>query len=295
MHSRLYYRRGVSFFLVWFNWLAIDMMVRFMDLLFSGFNRARSFALSDLPFFSLGISFLGMYLIWLWAMISSVDVALKRRQQNESPPQQSVPWGVAMSWFCPGSGQIYTGYRQFGFILFVGNIVGILLIIPAYMKFFQDLYLLVENQQLSAQNPYALIHIIREHRIILDYSFGNLIQNTVRYVAIAGAVFGLAHSFLYSVAKWIKPSAGYGIGLFVVGWLCPGSGQLLQKRDKTGWYFFSGYVGSMAVIGFLIKTGFISAIKADTLSWISILIQWGAMIEALLYMIKSKGGADVIS
>ena len=69
----------------------------------------------------------------------------------------------------------------------------------------------------------------------------------------------------------------------------PGSGQLLQKRDKAGWYFFSAYVSSMVLIGLLIKAGFISAINANTLSWVSVLIQWGAMIEALYYMIQSKG------
>jgi len=282
------------FFLVWFNWMVIDIMVRIMDLLFQGLNQSRSSVLSDLPIFSLGISFLGMYYIWLWAMISSVDVAVKHRQKNENSPQASVPWGVAMSWFCPGSGQIYTGYRQFGYILFAGNFLGILLIIPAYSQLFQSISLLVKTEQLSASNPYALINIIREHLIILDYSFGNLIQVTVRYFAIAGTISGLMHGFLHSDDKWIKPSAPYGIGLFAAGWLCPGSGQLLQKRDKAGWYFFAGYIGSILLIGLLIKTSFVSAINADTLAWISVLIQWGAMIEALFCMIRYKGEADVI-
>ena len=282
------------FFLVWFNWIVIDIMVRIMDLLFNTLNQARGSVLSDLPIISLGISFLGMYYIWLWAMISSVDVAVKHRQKNESSPQASVPWGVAMSWFCPGAGHMYTGYRQLGYILLVGNLLGILLIIPAYMQLFQSISLLVKNEQLSTQNPYALINIIREHLIILDYSFGNLIQETVRYFAIAGTISGLTRGSLFSDDKWIKPSAAYGIGLFAAGWLCPGSGQLLQKRDRAGWNFFAGYVGSIFLIGLLIKTGFISAINADTLSWISILIQWGAMIEALFFMIKSKGEADVI-
>jgi uncharacterized protein DUF6677 len=282
------------FFLVWFNWIVIDIMVRVMDLLFQGLNQTRGSVLSDLPIFPLGISFLGMYYIWLWAMISSVDVAVTHRQENEISPQASVPWGVALSWFCPGSGQIYTGYRQFGYILFAGNLLGILLIIPAYNQLFTSISLLVKNQQLSASNPYTLINIIREHMIILDYSFGNLIQETVRYFAIAVTISGLMHGSLHSDDKWIKPSVPYGIGLFAAGWLCPGSGQLLQKRDKTGWYFFAGYVGSILLIGLLIKTGFVSAINADTLAWISVIIQWGAMIEALFCMIKSKGGVDVI-
>jgi hypothetical protein len=128
--------------------------------------------------------------------------------------------------------------------------------------------------------------------IILDYSFGNLAQKTVRYFAIAGTISGLMHGPLHSDSKWTEPSAAYGIGLFAAGWLCPGSGQLLQKRDKAGWYFFAGYVSSIVLIGFLIKTGFISAINANTLSWISVLIQWSAMIEALFCMIK--GEKDVI-
>jgi len=278
---------------VWFNWMVIDIMVRIMDLVFHRLNQARGSVLSDLPIFSLGISFLGMYYVWLWAMISSVDVAVKHRLRNETSPQKSVPWGVAMSWFCPGAGQMYTGYRQFGYLLFAGNLLGILLIIPAYMQLFTSISLLVKNQQLSASNPYALINIIREHLIILDYSFGNLVQNTVRYFAIADTISGLMRGSLHSDDKWIKPSAAYGIGLFVLGWLCPGSGQLLQRRDKAGWYFFAGYVGSILLIGFFIKIDFISPIKADTIAWISVLIQWGAMIEAILFMIKSKGGKDV--
>ena len=282
------------FFLVWFNWMVIDIMVRIMDLLFQRINQTRGSVLSDLPIFPLGISFLGMYYVWLWAMISSVDVAVRHRLRNKTLTQKSVPWGVAMSWFCPGAGQIYTGYRQFGYILFAGNLLGILLIIPAYMQLFNSISLLVKSQQLSASNPYALINIIREHMIILDYSFGNLAQKIVRYFAIAGTISGLMHGSQDFDNKWTKPSAPYGIGLFVAGWLCPGSAQLLQKRDKVGWYFFGGYVGSLVLIGLLIKSGFILPINANTLSWISVLIQWGSMIEALFCMIKPKGEKDVI-
>jgi TM2 domain-containing membrane protein YozV len=283
------------FFLVWFNWMVIDIMVSFMDLLFHRLNQNRDPVLSDLPIFSLGISFLGMYFIWLWAMISSVDVAVQHRQRYERVPQQSVPWGVAISWFCPGAGQLYTGNRRFGYLLFAANLLGILLIIPAYTQLFTSISLLVKNEQLSAQNPYTLINIIREHLIILDYSFGNLVQEVVRYFAIAGTISGLIHASQHSDNKWTEPSAAYGIGLLAAGWLCPGSGQLLQKRDKAGWYFFAGYVGSIIFIGLLIKTGIISTIHADTLSWVSILIQWGGMFEALFCMIKSNGGTDVIS
>ena len=49
------------FFLVWFNWIVIEIMVQMMDLLFGRLYQNRGSVLSDLPIFSLGISFLGCY------------------------------------------------------------------------------------------------------------------------------------------------------------------------------------------------------------------------------------------
>ncbi len=272
------------FFLVWFNWTFIDIMVSTMNLFFDSINQARPFALPDLPFFSFGISCLGIYYIWSWAMISSVDVAIKHQKKTGEPPQESVPWGVAISWFCPGAGQIYTGSRQFGYILFAGYLLGILLILPAYIHLYQSISLMVKSGQLSTDNPYALINIIKEQMIKLNFSFGNLFQETARYFAIAGTIASLAYHSSGADNKWTKPSAAYGIALFAMGWLCPGTGQLLQKRNKAGWYFLGCYVSSMLIIGLLLGSGFIAPKSANTLSWISILLQWSAMIEAPFHM-----------
>ena len=102
-----------------------------------------------------------------------------------------LPWGREM----------YTGYRQLGYILFAGNILGILLIIPAYTELFAGISLLVKSQQFSASNPYTLINVIREHLIILDYSFGNLSQKIVRYFAIAFTISDLIHGFYILIAS----------------------------------------------------------------------------------------------
>jgi hypothetical protein len=88
--------------------------------------------------------------------------------------------------------------------------------------------------------------------------------------------------------RWTTPSAVYGLALVGLGWLCPGSGQLLQRQDKTGWYLLAGYLGSKLLIGFLLGNDLIVVSTADGLAWIPVLIQWAAMLEAPIRMIKGK-------
>jgi TM2 domain-containing membrane protein YozV len=122
------------FFGIWFTWVLVIIIGGMVDRVFDSLNDATSIAVTDLPWISAGISFFGIYYVWLWAMISSVDVALERRRINTEPPQASVAWAVAMSWFCPGSGRVYAGYRRFGYILFAAYLVGILLVVPVYFR-----------------------------------------------------------------------------------------------------------------------------------------------------------------
>jgi len=274
------------FFLTGFTWALIDIVKSILDLFFDSLKGTTPFVLPDLPFYYLGIFFLGIYIIWSWAMISSVDVAIEHRRKRGDSPQSSVAWGVAFSWFCPGSGQTYTGSRQFGFILFIAFLLGILSILPAYIDLFDRFTLLAKGGELSTSNPNVLIDIIKEHLIRVDYCFGNLFQATIKYFAIASTVTELVKGTPGTDVKWKKPSIAYGAGLFGIGWLCPGSGQLLQGRDRAGWYFFWGYVSSNLLIGFLLWTDLITAKGADTLAWVSVLVQWSAMSEALFQMIR---------
>jgi hypothetical protein len=73
-----------------------------------------------------------------------------------------------------------------------------------------------------------------------------------------------------------------------MGWLCPGSGQILQRRLKIGWYFLAVYLGSKLLIGFLLGHNFIAVQTADSLAWITVLIQWVAMFEAPIWMMKAN-------
>jgi len=255
---------------------------------FDGLNGMDPLALGDLPYVSLGVSFLGIYYLWLWAMIAAVDAASSNFQRTTGLPQASVAWAVTLSWFCPGSGQIYSGERRFGYILFAAYLLGILLTIPAYRQLFRDLSGITNSGQLSPNNPYAVIDLIHGLMTRADYSFGKLFQISVRYFALAATLAALRQGPLKTDTRWTQPSAKYGAALGGLGWLCPGTGQLLQQRDKTGWCLLTGYLGSKLFIGFLLGNNLITVAKADNLAWIPLLVQWGAIVEAPVRMMTGK-------
>jgi hypothetical protein len=275
------------FFVGWFGWTAVDIVGDIVGRVFDAFNGISPSVSPKLPFLSLGISFFGIYGIWLWALISSVDVAIEGQRKNANPPPASVAWAAAISWFCPGAGQVYAFSRRFGYSLFFGFILGILLMVPAYTQFFQSTSAMVKSGQLSPLNPHAFIDVIHGLVTKLDYSFGKLFQTCVKNFAFAGTLAALRQGALKDDDRWSQPSVGYAAALFGIGWLCPGAAQILQKRARIGWLLLAGYLGSKVLIGFLLGHTFITVQRADTLAWISLMFQWGAMIEAPFWMVKA--------
>jgi hypothetical protein len=272
-------------FSVWLTWTMVGMAETLAD---QFFNALDGTALPDLPYLSMGISLLGIYFIWLWAMISAVDVAVEHRHKTVEPLQTSVLWAVMVSWFCPGAGQVYTADRRLGYILFTAYLMGMLFIVPAYRQMFQSISDLVTNQQLSPTDPLGIIDVIHNLTAEVNLGFGKLVQKSVLCFAMADTMAALRRGPLKSDPRWSTPSMGYGAALAGIGWLCPGSGQLLQRHDKTGWYFLAGFIGSNILTGLLFNHDFISIQRADTLTWIPIFIQWGAIIESLFRMMKGK-------
>jgi hypothetical protein len=256
--------------------------------IFDGLNGLEPVALPDLPFISLGVSFLGIYYLWLWALIAAVDAAVPHRQAYAGPPQASVAWAVTMSWFCPGSGQVYTAERRFGYLLFAAYLLGILLTIPTYRQLFQDFSGMLNGGQLSPNNPYAVLDVVHGLIARIDYSFGKLIQISVRYYALAATLAALRQGPLKTDNRWTAPSAVYGAALLGLGWLCPGSGQLLQRRNNIGWYLLAGYLGSKLLIGLLLGMDLITVSTTDSLAWVPSIIQWAAMLEAPIRMMIGK-------
>jgi hypothetical protein len=273
----------------WFTWTLTIVITTLVGQLFDSLQGITPFVLPQLPVVSLGISFFGIYFSWLWGLLSAVDTATDRRHHNGFSPQASVGWAVAISWFCPGSGQVYTNDRRFGFILFGAYLLGFLLLVPAYKQLYLSLSDLAKSGQLSANNPLAIIGIVHELIARVEFSFGKVFQESIKYFAVAGTMAALKQGPLKADTKWLNPSLGYGTALFGLGWLCPGAGQLIQGRDRVGWGFFAGYFGSRFLIVLLLGGDFISVETTDTLAWLPVIVQWSAMIEAPIAMGLKKG------
>ncbi len=272
------------FFMAWFCWTLGQIVQTVVGQFFESMKGLEPFAVPELPIASLGISFLGIYFTWLWSMLSSVDTSANRRKQTGYPPQFSVAWAVLISWLCPGSGQVYSNDRRFGLIVFGAYLLGILLLFPAYNQLFQSLAELARNGQLPANNPYAIIDIIHELIVRVNFSLGKVFQQTIKYFAVAGTLAALRQGALQDDPRWLTPSLGYGAALLGLGWLCPGSGQLLQGRHRIGWGFFAAYFGSKFLIGLLLGGDRITTTTAEELAWMSIAVQWCSMIEAPVAM-----------
>lgn len=276
------------FFSAWFCWTLAQTLRAVVGQLFDSIDGMAPFVMPELPAVAIGISFLGIYITWLGSMLSAVDTTTGQLRQTGEPPPASVGWAVGMSWFCPGSGQVYTGDRRFGFMLFGAYLLGFLLLVPAYQELFRNLSDLARNGQLPANNPYAVINLVHELIARVDNSFGRVFQESIKYFAVAGALAALRHGPLRADTKWRTPSLTYGTALFGLGWVCPGSGQLLQGRSRIGWGFLAAYLGSKYFISFLLGGDLITVATSDTLAWLPVALQWLSMIEAPLAMRRAK-------
>ena len=271
---------------VWFTWTLFVILSGIIGRIFDSFNRAAPFVLPDVPLLSAGVSFFALYFIWLWAMIGAVDAATAHRRRHGQLPQISVAWAVTTAWLCPGCGHVYAGSRRFGYLLFAAYLLTILAAVPAYIQLFHSISRLAGSGELTPNNPYNIINIVHELVAKVEYSFGKLLQASVGYFAIAGTIATLRLRLPKTDIRWLRFSPKYGAALVGVGWLCPGAGQLLQKRDTLGWYFLAGYIGSKLLSGFLLQHDFIAVATADLLDWLALVIKWVSMAEALIWMIK---------
>jgi len=256
--------------------------------LFDSLEGITPFVMPDLPTVELAISVAGIYFTWLWSMLSAADTATAKSRKTGVSAQASVGWAVAMSWFCPGSGLVYADDRRFGFMVFGAYVLGCVLIVPAYQQLFLGLHELVKSGQLSPNNPLAVIGFVHELIVRLDYSFGKIFQESTKYYAVAASLAALKQGPLLTDTRWLTPAPGYGLALVGLGWLCPGSGQLLQGRNRIGWSFLTGFCGSQFLIVPLLGGGVIGIETAEQLGWLAVIVQWSAMIEAPVAMVMGK-------
>ncbi len=261
------------FFSTCFIWTFISLASLAADFFIANMEGRSTRMLPGLPYQSLLISISGMYATWLWAMISSVDIAVQDRRSNKDPEQSNTVWGVAFSWLCPGAGQLYTGAR-IGYLLFLSHVAGIFLLLPVFAGLSEHLKVFFQQGHASYSDPFAVAVLAKELSSMLEYSFANSLLTMVRLTAIALTVNALKHRFE------IKDGMLNLIALFAVGWICPGSGQIHMDRGRTGWVILCAYMGALLIIWLLLQSGMIPLKDAETAAWIPTLIQWGAMIEA---------------
>ena len=275
-------------FSAWFAWLLVEIMGGLASRIFSSLNGMVPPALVQVPLIPLAISFFGMYFSWLWAMIDAVAAAAAYRRKAGAPSQSSAFWATATAWFCPGAGQVYTDERRFGYLLFAAYFMAILLTVPAYVHLVQHVVEMVQGGQLSSDRPLGVIDLIHGLMIRTNYSFGRLLQASLRCFSVAAAIDILARGVLKKTSRWSEPSAAATAGLAGLNWLCPGAGQLLQARRKPGWIILAGYIGSRLLIGLLLSADLISVAQADSLAWIPVILQWGSVAEAVLCMMTNR-------
>lgn len=268
----------------WLIWILTAWLATAADSLFGHMYNTGKATIPHMPVVSIGAAVLILILLWYGALISAVDVTVRARRRHGSPTQANVAWALAMSWLCPGTGQVYTGQRNSGLILFMGYITGMLFMVLAYRNLYNGLSAIVSAGQLGTGN---VLDTVRRLHILLrkvDFSVGALLQHAVKWYAIANTMETLRLGPLQSDTHWSTRSLRYGLALFGIGWLSPGAGQLLQGRNRSGWLFLAGYVTSKIAIGLLAGRGVISVPAADHLEWLSVIIQWAAALEAPVAM-----------
>jgi hypothetical protein len=271
---------------VWFTWTLFVILSGVIGRFFDSFYGAAPSVLPDVHFSSAAISFFALYFIWLWAMISAVDAATAHRRRHGKLPQASIGWAVASAWFCPGSGHVYAGSKRLGYLLFAAYLLAILAAVPAYVELFYSISRLAGSGELTPNSPYTVISMIHELTAKAELSFGKLLRASVGYFAIAGTIDALRQHLPETDTRWSRFSIKCGAALIGLGWLCPGAGQFLQKRDTLGWCLLAGYIGSKFFTGFLLRHDFIAVSTADLLGWLSVVIKWGSVAEALFWMAK---------
>ena len=228
----------VLLFFGWFCWLLVDIINSLFAL------EAPEMSL----YLQMAGSLTGILFIWYWGMIAAVDVAVQRGLRR--PDEHSAFWAVLMSWLCPGSGQVYTGSRGFGFGLFACYLATTLLLFPAYKHEIDVIRSLLSPTTMQF-SPYTALTVIQEASFRLDYGPAQLAVMAVESASMILAAVAMRPTWYASFQKarlrrlqrdpdgkapsdrnlpFAERTEARVLSILVLGWLCPGSGQLLLKQ-----------------------------------------------------------------
>lgn len=253
----------------------------------------------------------GLYAVWLWAMFSSVQCATARRRNDGDPPQSSPVWACFFSWLSPGAAQAYLGKTRLGLLLFLAFLTGAGLEIPMYRLAIEAIEPLIKVA--SASNPLALITLLNEVMIRIKLNLATNLKELAVYGSVFLAMFDLqgpwrsaftadrTPDFTFSEAAASSPAPaqrrppkrppfarsteGRALGLAFLGWICPGSAQLLLGRTRLAWVTLAAYAGGNTLIAALLAADAVAPLTADGLTWGPSLVRLAAIVHAVIILV----------
>ena len=247
------------------------------------------------PFLAAGACLFGFYLVWLLSMAAAVEAARGVRRDRGLALQRSAAWGAVMSWFCPGSGQVFTGQPFYGYAILTAFVAAGLFVAVSYKHLADTILDMLGQGQLERMGRMEALRYVQDLLIILDHGFAQWLRRAVTGLAVAETSLALSRSWIKAGAApgpdpppWPRTPIARAAGLLVLGWLCPGAGQILQGRPLTGWIFFGTWFGVQALLGLILWAGGPHPSVNQALSWLGTLILLAAMIEAPVRLFKHK-------
>ena len=218
------------------------------------------------------IAIFGIYFVWLWGIISSIEVGRARRLKDGLKAEESPLWAIAMNYLCPGSGHVYVGDKSWGHCLFGACLLGTLLIVPSGIEFMEQIRTLGDK----GLGPQGIIREARNLQALLTFGIGTLIGLAVQALAIAEVSSALSKQFCTQYEKK-RPVRLFLLAL--INYVCPGAAQILVSRETIGFQIVYTYVGVRLAIGLLLGMEIITPGQANLAAWLSTIIQWSAMVE----------------
>ncbi len=85
---------------------------------------------------------------------------------------------------------------------------------------------------------------------------------------------------------FFRRTEGRFLGLAILGWLCPGAGQLLLGQTVLGWSLLAAFAGGRLLLGALLDAAWITPAFADALAWAPVLLRFYAMIDAPVRLVR---------
>jgi len=291
-----------------FFWANYEIFVAF-GVYSRSFREGSPLGIGDVFLFP-GIIFLlgcgSLYIIWMWAMLSSVEVGVEARKSKKHSRQQSPFWALFMTYFCPGAGHMYMGQKSRGYILCGISIIAtfsILFSIGGFVAAASDMFLDGQAAIGSVsstigpapastswlQEPSISAASISDFSVVraklnalatyLTLGFGAILTMIIQVYVLSEIAHSFSRKFLYDYEQSESKLSSASIAAFA-GYLCPGCGQLLGGRTGVGWSLVYSIIGIKVLVYFMIAIEVLARENVGSFLSLTALIGWIAIIEA---------------